>query len=74
MAKMPVHITSNRGITHVFINGKDVTENLTDIKVEIGRVGTVPYVYLTYACYDQLDIEGEYAVVHFCPASARKDA
>lgn len=70
--KIPVHITANGvGNTHVFVDGKDVTANLTDVRVDITR-GDAPRLFLTYVCYDQLDIEGEFEVVHVCPASARR--
>lgn len=69
--KIPVHIMANGiGNTHVFVDGKDVTANLTDVRVDITR-NEVPVLFLSYACYDQLDIEGEYEVVHVCPKSAR---
>lgn len=60
--------THEDGTTTVIFDGKDVSQKAESLWIEIG---TITKIYITYACYEQLTLDGPVEVVHVCPKKAR---
>ena len=65
MTKARIILQGGGSMSKVFIDGKYV-KGVRDVRA-CQAVGGVPTLTVTYACTQQLTIEGEYDVTHQCP-------
>lgn len=72
MSKEAVRIEVHNDVTTLILDGKDISQRVSEIVFSAGAHNRTPQITILYNCYDQgVLFEGEAEVEHVCPKKAR---